>query len=204
MKIDWLGHSSVRIEIEGKTVYIDPYQIQRRGEADIVLITHGHYDHLSVPDLERVLVEDTVVISPPGCDAPGKRVFLEAGETTTIKGVEIEAVPAYNIGKRFHPRTAGGVGYLIHGDGEVLYHAGDTDLIEEMAALRPTVALLPVSGTFVMTAEEAAEAAKQMAPKLAIPIHYGAGVAGTVDDARRFAALLEGTGISVKIQEKVV
>ncbi len=203
MRIDWLGHSSVRVETAETVIYIDPYRIESTKRADIILITHDHFDHLSLPDIERVLGEETVVVSPPGCEVPGKHVILEAGRQTTLNSIRIEAVPAYNIDKRFHPRSAQGVGYLIFSEGEVLYHAGDTDLIDEMERINPTVALLPVSGTYVMTAEVAAEAAKQLAPKIAIPIHYGAGVAGTVDDAERFAALLEPTGIAVKIHKKV-
>jgi L-ascorbate metabolism protein UlaG (beta-lactamase superfamily) len=204
MKIDWLGHSSVRVETGGIVIYIDPYKIASRIKADIILITHDHFDHLSVGDIERVLGQDTQVVSPPGCSAPGERVFLGVGDKATIKGVLIEAVAAYNVDKRFHPRSAGGVGYLVTSEGETLYHAGDTDLIEEMNELNPTVALLPVSGTFVMNPEEAAEAAKRLAPELAIPIHYGAGVAGTEEDAKRFASLLGSEDIAVKILEKKV
>jgi L-ascorbate metabolism protein UlaG (beta-lactamase superfamily) len=204
MKIDWLGHASVRVETGEIAIYIDPYQIASRTKADIILITHDHFDHLSVGDIERVLGVDTVVVSPPGCSAPGERVFLKVGDKATIKGVLIEAVAAYNVDKPFHPRSAGGVGYLVTSEGETLYHAGDTDLIEEMNELNPTVALLPVSGTYVMTPEEAAEAAKRLAPELAIPIHYGAGVAGTEEDAKRFAELLGSEDIAVKILEKTV
>jgi L-ascorbate metabolism protein UlaG (beta-lactamase superfamily) len=204
MKIDWLGHASVRVEAGGMVIYIDPYQITSRVKADVILITHDHFDHLSVGDIDRVLGVDTVVVSPPGCNAPGERIFLKVGDKATIKGVLIEAVAAYNIDKPFHPRSAGGVGYLVTSEGETLYHAGDTDLIEEMDELNPTVALLPVSGTYVMNPEEAAQAAKRLAPELAIPIHYGAGVAGTEEDAKRFAELLRSEDIAVKILEKTV
>jgi L-ascorbate metabolism protein UlaG (beta-lactamase superfamily) len=204
MQIDWLGHASVRIVTEGVTLYIDPYQIESTQKADIILITHGHYDHLSLDDIRKVIGEDTVVVSPPANDAPGQRLYMQAGDRITVRGIEIQAVAAYNIDKKFHPRSDGGVGYVVSAEGEHIYHAGDTDLIDEMAGITPTIALLPVSGTYVMTADEAAEAARRLSPKRVIPIHYGAGVAGTVADAERLAALLAPTDISVEIPEKVI
>jgi len=202
MQIDWLGHDGMRITAEGRVIYIDPYQIEGGVPADIVLVTHGHFDHCSPEDIERVLKNDTIVISPPGCEAPGNTEVMNAGETREVKGVKIETVPAYNVDKKFHPKADGHVGYIATLEGQRVYHAGDTDHIPEMADIECDIALLPVSGTYVMTAEEAVEAAKVLKPKLAVPMHYGSGVVGTVEDAKRFASLLEGSGIEVEIKEK--
>ncbi|MCP4678185.1 MAG: MBL fold metallo-hydrolase [Deltaproteobacteria bacterium] len=202
MQIDWLGHDGMRIMAEGLVIYIDPYHIEGGTPADIVLVTHGHYDHCSPEDIEKILKNDTVIVCPPRCEAPGNTEVMRAWETREVKGVKIETVPAYNMDKKFHPKADGHVGYIATLEGQRVYHAGDTDHIPEMSDIECDIALLPVSGTYVMTAEEAVEAAKVLKPKLAVPMHYGAGVVGTVEDAERFASLLEGSGIEVEIKEK--
>ncbi|MER3457736.1 MAG: Zn-dependent hydrolase, partial [Chloroflexota bacterium] len=186
-KLHWLGHDSFRID-GPPVIYIDPWQLQGRPpQADLVLVSHDHYDHCSPGDVNRVRGPKTVVIANPSAAAKlGRDVrVIRAGETQTIGDVTVEAVPAYNIGKRFHPKEAGGVGYIVTVGGTRLYFAGDTDLIPEMDQIRCDIALLPISGTYVMTAEEAARAAGRIQPKIAIPMHYGAGVAGSEADARR-------------------
>ncbi len=98
-------------------------------------------------------------------------------------------IPAYNIGKSFHPKDKGFVGYIITVEGQRIYHAGDTDLIPEMSEVECDIALLPVSGTYVMTAKEAADAVSHIKTGLAVPMHYGGGVIGTEEDAREFERL---------------
>lgn len=199
-KLHWLGHDSFRID-GPPVIYIDPWQLKGRPpQADLVLVSHDHYDHCSPGDVNRVRGPKTVVIANPSAAAKlGRDVrVIRAGETQTIGDVTVEAVPAYNIGKRFHPKEAGGVGYIVTVGGTRLYFAGDTDLIPEMDQIRCDIALLPVSGTYVMTAEEAARAAGRIQPKIAIPMHYGAGVAGSEADARRFQELCP-PGIEVHI-----
>ncbi len=203
MKIDRLGHDGVRIESQGLTIYIDPYHINGGPVADLVLVTHGHFDHLSPEDLEKIVGEETIVVAPKGCVTPGVAKTMNAGEKKKFKGVKVETVPAYNVDKKFHPKKDGHVGYILEVEGERIYHAGDTDLIEEMASVECDIAFLPVSGTYVMTAEEAAEAALTIKPKVAIPMHYDGGVVGSEDDANRFAALLEGSAVKVEIKQKV-
>ena len=189
-KIVWFGHASIRLEGE-KIVYIDPWQLPRgQPPADLILVTHSHYDHCSSEDVAALRKKETVIIAPPDCVGklpPGFRK-IAPGRTETVGSVIVTAVPAYNRDKPFHPRGQGWVGYIVEMGGERIYQAGDTDYIPEMDELKADVALVPVGGTYTMTAEEAAEAINQMKPKLAIPIHYGE-VAGSRDDAERFKKL---------------
>ncbi|NIS78769.1 MAG: MBL fold metallo-hydrolase [Anaerolineales bacterium] len=189
--IHWLGHDSFRID-QPLVIYIDPWRLPPGSPAaDLILVSHDHHDHCSPEDVERVRQSETTVIANPSAAAKLTQpiTILRAGESLQVGGVNIEAVPAYNIGKSFHPKEAGHVGFVITIAGERLYFAGDTDRIPEMKGLECDVALIPVSGTYVMTAEEAAEAVEDIRPKLAIPMHYGAGVAGTRQDAIRFRSL---------------
>ncbi|OLE01441.1 MAG: Zn-dependent hydrolase [Cyanobacteria bacterium 13_1_40CM_2_61_4] len=200
LKISWLGHDSFRIR-NGKTVIIDPFKIRPIPEkADILLITHEHYDHLSIDDIKKVVNENTTIVTIP---AVKKELFslkvkevkaVKPGDRLKLGDVSIEVVPAYNLnkfrepGKVFHPKEDGKVGYIVGINGVRVYHAGDTDAIPEMKGLKPDVALLPVSGTYVMTADEAAQAAKVVEPKVAIPMHYGV-IVGTEQDAQKFKQL---------------
>ena len=125
---------------------------------------------------------------------------MRPGDRLSVKGLEVEAVPAYNLNKDFHPKDAGMLGFVVNIGGVRLYHAGDTDFIPEMKGIKTDVALLPVSGTYVMTADEAVEAALTIKPKVAIPMHYGA-IVGDKNDAEHFRDQLAGR-IEVVILEK--
>ena len=189
-KIHWLGHSSLRIDA-GQTIYVDPFELSAgAAPADIVLITHEHYDHYSAEDLEAIAAPATHVVTIASVadqlDLPHVHV-VKPGDSLTVEGIEIDAVPAYNVNKKFHPQSAGHVGYIITVDGTRIYHAGDTDLIPEMADFDVDIAVLPVSGTYVMTADEAIQAAERIGPQIAIPMHYGA-IVGGLSDAEQFAA----------------
>jgi L-ascorbate metabolism protein UlaG (beta-lactamase superfamily) len=190
-KIKWLGHDSFLIEA-GKNIYIDPYEIQPGPAADIILITHEHFDHCSPEDVVKVQQPGSVVVTEKDSAAKltGDVKIMAPGDSISVGDVKIEAVPAYNLNKDFHPKTKEWLGFIIEIDGVRIYHAGDTDFIPEMEGLNVDIALLPVSGTYVMTAAEAVEAAKVIRPKIAVPMHYGAIVGGDAD-ADFFKSALE-------------
>ena len=201
--LHWHGHDTFRVD-GPPVVYVDPYQVTAGlPKADLILITHDHSDHCSPADVARLRGPTTIVIAPAAAAAklPAPVVEIAPGEQKTVVGVAVRAVRAYNTDKKFHPKQAGMVGYLFTVGGVTYYHAGDSDHIPEMAGLRPDVALLPVSGTYVMTAAQAAEAARAIQPKVAVPMHYGA-IVGAEADAATFAKLLAGSGIEVVILKK--
>jgi L-ascorbate metabolism protein UlaG (beta-lactamase superfamily) len=186
VKIKWLGHSAFQIKKE-VTIYIDPFEIEETEPADLILVTHDHYDHCSPDDIVKIQTDDTIIVAPAVAakKLAGNTKIIKEGQTLKLKNVLIHAVPAYNINKKFHPKEAGHVGYVITINGIKIYHAGDTDLIPEMEVIAADIALLPVSGTYVMTAHEAAEATKKIQPKIAIPMHYGS-IVGSEKDANEF------------------
>lgn len=189
-RIHWLGHASILIEGE-KNVYIDPWQLKAASPpAHIILITHSHHDHCSREDIERISGPQTVIFAPPDCapGLPGGFQPVTPGMKTSVAGVGIETVPAYNLEQSFHPRENNWVGYLVEMGGERIYYAGDTDRIPEMERIAADIVILPVGGTYTMDAEEAARAADRIEPRLAIPIHYGR-IVGSAADADRFVQL---------------
>ena len=189
IEIEYLGHSGFLIKTEAKIIIIDPYNLsQNVPQADLILITHPHYDHCSIKDIQKIATE-----------------YYKKPEE-----VLIQAVPAYNKTKDFHPKREGWLGYIIKFQDVIIYHAGDTDVIPEMKNLtgyakkdNQFITLLPVSGEFTMDAEQAAETASLLNPTLAIPMHYGAGVAGTIEDAQRFLEKCRELNVHAQILEKI-
>jgi L-ascorbate metabolism protein UlaG (beta-lactamase superfamily) len=210
IRVHWLGHDSFVLQ-GSKTVILDPFKAKGDYKADLLLISHEHFDHLSDDDIKRFTNSASTIVAPRICEEPLRKYtqekrFVTPGSKTELKGVGIEAIPAYNLnkfrepGKVFHPKADGKVGYVVTLDGVRFYHAGDSDATPEMKALDVDVAFLPVSGTYVMTAEEAAEAAKAMKAKVVVPMHYGS-IVGDREDAERFKKLL-GSARTVEILEK--
>ena len=191
--LHWLGHDAFRLDTSQGAIYFDPYEITGGPEAALILISHDHYDHCVPEDVAKIQGPDTVILTED--DSAGKLTgkvrALTPGQEVKLGNIKVNTVPAYNLDKEFHPRANLWLGFIVTVDGVSIYHAGDTDYIPEMDALRVDVALLPVSGTYVMTAEEAVRAAQAIGPKLAIPMHYGA-IVGDESDAQRFAQALEG------------
>ena len=189
--LHWLGHDSFRID-RPIVIYLDPWRLPPGSPAaDLILVSHEHHDHCSPEDIERVRKDSTTVIAnqTTAANLSPPVTVLSVGESMEIQGVTVETIPAYNIGKTFHRKQAGHLGFVITLGEERLYFTGDADYIPEMDNIVCDVALLPVSGKYVMTAEEAAQAAEAIQPKVAVPMHYGAGVVGTKEDAERFRDL---------------
>jgi L-ascorbate metabolism protein UlaG (beta-lactamase superfamily) len=205
----WLGHDGFVITSkEGKSVCIDPFRV--KGDlkpVDVLISTHEHFDHCSVEDMQKVVSSDTEVIGIPMAEdnlsqLTCKKIhYVKPGDTLTVKSIPFEFVPAYNVNKfrspnvPFHPKEDGKIGVIMVMDSHRIYHAGDTDYIPEMANFRPDIALIPVSGTYVMTAEEAIEAAGMLQPKLIIPMHFGA----IVGDSSMAEKLKQSISIPVEI-----
>jgi L-ascorbate metabolism protein UlaG (beta-lactamase superfamily) len=210
--IEWLGHDSFRLS-DDATVYIDPWKLQDGPPADLILITHEHYDHCSPEDVGKVLGPRTVILGNAAsinlCKEAGIQAEMravKAGDSVEAAGVRVAVVPAYNLNKFrspgvvYHPKASGHNGYLITVGEEVIYHTGDTDFIPEMQGIQCDILLIPVSGTYVMTAEEAAQACRQIKPRgFAIPMHYGE-IVGSEGDAQRFKDLYGG---EVRIMHRV-
>jgi len=208
--IEWLGNASFRLSGDGKVVYIDPFDLQSdEPKADLILLTHRHGDHFSEEDIAKIRTEATVIAGPEGvanqlvgCET------LAQSEDRVLAGLRVTTLPAYNVdklrasGQPFHPRGEG-IGVVVGLAGERVYHAGDSDPIPEMEGLEPDVALLPVSGTYVMSADEAASALHAIRPRWAIPMHWGSvlgdELVGSLEDASRFAELAH---VPVEIKDR--
>lgn len=195
--IEVLYHSSIRINKE-KTIYIDPFKIDRNyNDADIIFVTHDHYDHYSEEDIDKVINENTVIVIPEELLTKVLKkeinkeaiVTVEPNKKYMVQGIKFETVPAYNINKTFHPKENDWVGYVIELNDVKYYIAGDTDITEENKKVKCDVAFVPVGGTYTMDFKEAAQLVNQIQPKVAVPIHYGS-VVGTKQDAEEFIKLL--------------
>lgn len=195
--IEVLYHSCIRMNKE-KMIYIDPYHIEKNyNDADMIFITHDHYDHYSEEDIDKVRKNNTIFIVPENLlNKLIKKgindeniITLDPGDAENIDGIKVEAIHSYNIDKPFHPKENNWLGYVIEIDGVRYYIAGDTDITEENKKIKCDVAFVPVGGTYTMNFSEAAQLINIIKPKIAVPIHYGS-VVGIKQDATDFIKLL--------------
>ena len=197
VKITWLGHDGFRIE-DGQVVYIDPFKVgDVKKKANILLVSHEHFDHCSLDDIKKVVTPNTIVVAHAQSRNELSKLkvkevrIVKPGDKLDVDGVNVQTVPAYNVnkfrepGKPFHPKEDGKLGFIVTMKGVRIYHAGDSDHIPEMKGISPDIALIPVSGTYVMTVQEAVEATDSIKPKIAIPMHYDA-IVGSAKDAEEF------------------
>jgi L-ascorbate metabolism protein UlaG (beta-lactamase superfamily) len=212
VEIFWLGHASFKIIVNGKIIFLDPYQIKTKDKADYILVTHQHYDHFSLEDIKKIIKDGTTLVVTQDCQEDALRLSNKISLKIAMPNAKfdfedfsIECIDAYNIGKRFHPKAHGWVGYIIKTKNLAIYHAGDTDVIPEQDILKKyskdLIMLLPVGGTYTMDWKEAAELAKRIKPYLAIPMHY-AKIIGSKQDAINFVKELEKNKIKAIILEE--
>ncbi|MEM0149882.1 MAG: MBL fold metallo-hydrolase [Candidatus Micrarchaeaceae archaeon] len=208
----WIGHSSFYIKSNNRTLYIDPFRISssiaQREKADLILVTHAHFDHFSAADIEKIKKDSTLIITSTQTLSNGGNVKIaRPGFKYNFEGINIEAVPAYNLKKErlsFHPKSNEWIGYVIDTGKERIYHAGDTDFIPEMKALKGIdIALLPIGGTYTMGVDEAVEAAKSIDAKYAAPMHYKnlLGIEGSKAAEEKFRKSLGNALVLKEVQE---
>ena len=212
IKIKWYGHDTFTI-VNGIKICIDPFKLSNPIDADIILVSHEHFDHCSPDDLKKISSGKTSIVSAKEClsklgGIPCKeKLGIMPGEEKTVNGIKIRAINAYNTNKinpdtkePFHPKSDNKVGFFVNIDGVTIYHTGDSDFIPEMNNLQPDVLLVPVSGTYVMTAKEAAQAVEKIKPKIAIPMHYGT-IVGSEHDAKEFKQLVKSCDVQIITKE---
>ena len=197
-KISVNTQSSIKIK-DNKIIYFDPFKItDKLNDADIIFITHDHYDHLDIESINNVKKDDTLLVIPSSIIGKiennlfqeNKIIMVNPNEEYEILGYKVKTIPSYNINKKFHPKENKYVGYIITINNEDIYIAGDTDITEEMANVECDIALIPIGGTFTCTYEEAAEFINKIKPKYVIPIHYGS-IVGSLSDGEKFQKLIE-------------
>ncbi len=195
--INVFTQNSIRME-KGKVIYFDPFRIdQEWKDADLIFITHNHYDHFSLEDIGRIAKKDTKIILPEKMRKDTKRLnfleehifYVKPGQSYQVDEITFTTVPSYNIIKPFHPKSYGGVGYILEIQKVRYYIAGDTDLIQEIKEVQCEVAFLPIGGIYTMNYKKAAELANLIRPKIVIPVHYGS-IIGKKEDGIRFRELL--------------
>ncbi|MEM4347832.1 MAG: metal-dependent hydrolase [Candidatus Altiarchaeota archaeon] len=204
MEVRWHGHAAFEIETLGKRIFLDPYELPLDFKtADIILVTHEHYDHCDNEAIKKIKTKETVIIANEitSKKLSGNLKSIKEGETLSLGDIKISAVPAYNMRKPFHKKNFG-VGFIVEAENKKVYHAGDTDLIPEMNELaekKINLALLPIGGTYTMNFSEAAEAVKIIKPEIVVPMHY-AKIVGSLEDAENFKKKVEMLNLETKVK----
>jgi L-ascorbate metabolism protein UlaG (beta-lactamase superfamily) len=177
--VTWFRQSSMRLATESRTIYVDPWgTAEGDPKADLILITHAHFDHLQPGEIQRLSDANTKLVAPKDVanELSGDSTPVSPGESHEVAGVRFETVPAYNVAPDrldMHPKSNDWVGYVMEFDGRRFYHAGDTDALPELESLQTDVAMVPIGGTYTMDYREAAAFVKAMEPGLAVPMHFG-------------------------------
>ena len=201
MEISINCHSSIRIASD-RIIYFDPFQIEEEThDADIIFITHDHYDHFSVEDIRKIEKEDTVYVIPDcmyNLLGGENVVVIQPNEKAIVEGLDVYTVPSYNVNKKFHPLEKGYVGYLVRIEDKAVYVAGDCDVNEDNLKIRCDIALVPIGGKYTMDCEQAAKLINTIRPALAIPTHYGS-ITGSKEDGETFRKLID-PGIEVQLK----
>ncbi|MBR4830169.1 MAG: MBL fold metallo-hydrolase [Bacilli bacterium] len=194
--------SSIKINLS-KIIYFDPYKIDKEyNDADIIFITHNHYDHMDEESIMKVKNDNTIIVAPKSMEDVIKKIdfkeyiFLEPFENKELDGISINTIPAYNIDKPFHPRSNNWLGYIINIDNVTYYVAGDTDATPEIEDVKCDIAFIPIGGHFTMDVNEATELIKKMNTKIVIPIHYGS-IIGNITDGKDLTNNLSDYNIDV-------
>lgn len=190
-------HSSIRIGSD-KVIYFDPFHLPSADhDADIIFITHDHYDHFSPEDIEKCSNKQTCIVAPFTMKRAFKRerinednaTFMHAGYSAEVAGIPIDAVPAYNLFKPFHPKKNGWLGYVVTVEGKRIYVCGDTDATSEAKSVSCDIICVPIGGTYTIGAKQAAELVNTIKPEIAVPVHYGS-LVGKPTDADNFASFV--------------
>lgn len=203
MNIEINCHSSIKI-IGDKIIYVDPFRIkENKNDADIIFITHDHYDHYSLEDIEKVKKQNTIIVMPEHLERKEDlkdAVIVMPNKKYQVEGINVETIPSYNINKPYHPKENNWVGYILNIEGKRIYIPGDTDITEENMKIQCDILFVPIGGTYTMNYEEGAKLTNIIKPKVAIPVHYGE-IVGKKEEAEEFKKLLEkGTECKILIK----
>ena len=203
-----LCHSSIKFMKE-QIIYFDPFKINENyNDADVIFVTHSHYDHFSEEDILKVKKAETKIVIPEDLYDKTTELGFEKenilltkpNEEYEVNNIKFKTIPAYNVNKNFHPKANNWVGYIITLDNVVYYIAGDTDITEENRKVKCDVAFVPIGGTYTMTAKEAAKLVNEIKPKIAVPIHYGL-IVGSKEDEEVFKSLVN-ENINIEVCNK--
>lgn len=203
--------SSIRIG-GSKVLYFDPYLIPAAAhDADLIFITHEHYDHFEPESIAKLKKDNTLLVAPESMKkkvlsesgiAAENCLFYQPGESFEAGGVAAETIPAYNKLKPFHPKGKKWQGYVVTMDDTRYYVSGDTDVNEDIKKVRCDVALIPIGGFYTMDWKQAAEYIAQLKPKAVIPTHYGS-IVGNKTDGEDFRKMVEGLDGNIQVAIKL-